>query len=230
MERLFLTTIDCSGGIRKLEISADWQEGDCSPSDLKANFFISAYQQNPCVTCWHCMKCLIPKISDFGAVDDVGKRPISLWHKQTPGIPGVDFHPRKTVQYSTGLCRFQKWPIRTPKPPSRNNTVPNKDEIRGVARPCAVPVPSGHYGTVTFPIASVRTGSASRERDYIGTLSPCMERSFCRNLYYVQNEPDFDHRPVRALEEPRHGASAALEKLNANKVETDRSGSRLSGP
>ena len=26
MERLFLTTIDCSGGIRKLEISADWQE------------------------------------------------------------------------------------------------------------------------------------------------------------------------------------------------------------
>ena len=33
-----------------------------------------------------------PKISDFGAVDDVGKRPISLWHKQTPGIPGVDFY------------------------------------------------------------------------------------------------------------------------------------------
>ena len=26
-----------------------------------------------------------PKISDFGAVDDVGKRRISLWHKQTPG-------------------------------------------------------------------------------------------------------------------------------------------------
>ena len=34
-----------------------------------------------------------PKISDFGAVDDVGKRPISLWHKQTPGILGVDFYP-----------------------------------------------------------------------------------------------------------------------------------------
>ena len=34
-----------------------------------------------------------PKISDFGAVDDVGKRPISLWHKQTPGIPRVDFYP-----------------------------------------------------------------------------------------------------------------------------------------
>ena len=33
-----------------------------------------------------------PKISDFGAVDDEGKRSISLWHKQTPGIPGVDFH------------------------------------------------------------------------------------------------------------------------------------------
>ena len=35
----------------------------------------------------------IPKISGFGAVDDVGKRPISLWHKQTPGILGVDFYP-----------------------------------------------------------------------------------------------------------------------------------------
>ncbi len=34
----------------------------------------------------------LPKISDFGAVDDEGKRSISLWHKQTPGIPGVDFH------------------------------------------------------------------------------------------------------------------------------------------
>ena len=33
-----------------------------------------------------------PKISDFGAVDDEGKRSISLWHKQTPGIPGVDFY------------------------------------------------------------------------------------------------------------------------------------------
>ena len=35
---------------------------------------------------------LNPKISDFGAVDDEGKRSISLWHKQTPGIPGVDFY------------------------------------------------------------------------------------------------------------------------------------------
>ena len=35
---------------------------------------------------------ILPKISDFGAVDDEGKRSISLWHKQTPGIPGVDFH------------------------------------------------------------------------------------------------------------------------------------------
>ena len=34
-----------------------------------------------------------PKISGFGAVDDVGKRPISLWHKQTPGILRVDFYP-----------------------------------------------------------------------------------------------------------------------------------------
>ena len=34
----------------------------------------------------------LPKISDFGAVDDEGKRSISLWHKQTPGIPGVDFY------------------------------------------------------------------------------------------------------------------------------------------
>lgn len=36
---------------------------------------------------------MLPKISGFGAVDDVGKRPISLWHKQTPGILGVDFYP-----------------------------------------------------------------------------------------------------------------------------------------
>ena len=35
---------------------------------------------------------MFPKISDFGAVDDEGKRSISLWHKQTPGIPGVDFY------------------------------------------------------------------------------------------------------------------------------------------
>ena len=36
-----------------------------------------------------------PKISDFGAVDDVGKWPISLWHQQTPSIPGVDFYPER---------------------------------------------------------------------------------------------------------------------------------------
>ena len=40
-----------------------------------------------------CLPLYHPKISGFGAVDDVGKRPISLWHKQTPGILGVDFYP-----------------------------------------------------------------------------------------------------------------------------------------
>ena len=38
------------------------------------------------------LRVFTPKISGFGAVDDVGKRPISLWHKQTPGILGVDFY------------------------------------------------------------------------------------------------------------------------------------------
>ena len=53
-----------------------------------------------------------PKISDFGAVADVGKRPISLWHKQTPGIPRVDFYPDRLYNILRSR-RFQKWSIRT---------------------------------------------------------------------------------------------------------------------
>lgn len=53
-----------------------------------------------------------PKISDFGAVDDVGKRPISLWHKQTPGITRVDFYPDRLYNILRSR-RFQKWSIRT---------------------------------------------------------------------------------------------------------------------
>ena len=49
------------------------------------------YQVRPWCWCF-CWAAYYPKISDFGAVDDEGKRSISLWHKQTPGIPGVDFH------------------------------------------------------------------------------------------------------------------------------------------
>lgn len=116
-----------------------------------------------------------PKISDFGAVDDEGKRSISLWHKQTPGIPGVDFYLERLYNILQPW-RFQKWPIRTQKPPSRN--VPTRTKLKG-----CLPMRSTSsvrvLGMFTFPIASVRTGSASRSET---TSAPCrlMERSFCR--------------------------------------------------
>ena len=53
---------------------------------------LSMYQNRCLVTGLSLSPLIEPKISDFGAVDDEGKRSISLWHKQTPGIPGVDFH------------------------------------------------------------------------------------------------------------------------------------------
>ena len=116
-----------------------------------------------------------PKISDFGAVDDEGKRSISLWHKQTPGIPGVDFHLERLYNILQSW-RFQKWPIRTQKPPSRN--VPTRTKLKGCL-PMRSTSSVRALGMFTFPIASVRTGSASRSET---TSAPCrlMERSFCR--------------------------------------------------
>ena len=116
-----------------------------------------------------------PKISDFGAVDDEGKRSISLWHKQTPGIPGVDFYLERLYNILQSW-RFQKWPIRTQKPPSRN--VPTRTKLKGCL-PMRSTSSVRALGMFTFPIASVRTGSASRSET---TSAPCrlMERSFCR--------------------------------------------------
>ena len=116
-----------------------------------------------------------PKISDFGAVDDEGKRSFSLWHKQTPGIPGVDFHLERLYNILQSW-RFQKWPIRTQKPPSRN--VPTRTKLKGCL-PMRSTSSVRALGMFTFPIASVRTGSASRSET---TSAPCrlMERSFCR--------------------------------------------------
>ena len=60
----------------------------------KSEILMSSWLENTTSSDFmHAKILLSPKISGFGAVDDVGKRPISLWHKQTPGILGVDFYP-----------------------------------------------------------------------------------------------------------------------------------------
>ena len=94
---------------------------------------------------------------------------------------------------------------------------PNKDEIKGLPAHAQYQFRQGTW-YVYFPYCFREDGKRKQERDYIGTLSPD-GKEFLPNLYYVQNEPDFDHRPVERWKSPvmRH---RALEKLNANKVET----------
>ena len=94
---------------------------------------------------------------------------------------------------------------------------PNKDEIKGLPAHAQYQFRQGTW-YVYFPYCFREDGKRKQERDYIGTLSPD-GKEFLPNLYYVQNEPDFDHRPVERWKSPVM-RQRALEKLNANKVET----------
>ena len=94
---------------------------------------------------------------------------------------------------------------------------PNKDEIKGLPAHAQYQFRQGTW-YVYFPYCFREDGKRKQERDYIGTLSPD-GKEFLPNLYYVQNEPDFDHRPVERWKSPVM-RQRALEKLIANKVET----------
>lgn len=94
---------------------------------------------------------------------------------------------------------------------------PNKDEIKGLPAHAQYQFRQGTW-YVYFPYCFREDGKRKQKRDYIGTLSPD-GKEFLPNLYYVQHEPDFDHRPVERWKSPVM-RQRALEKLNANKVET----------
>lgn len=94
---------------------------------------------------------------------------------------------------------------------------PNKDEIKGLPAHAQYQYQQGIW-YVYFPYCYREDGKRKQERDYIGTLSPD-GKEFLPNLYYVQNEPDFEHRPPERWKNPTK-RQRALENLNANKVES----------
>lgn len=102
-----------------------------------------------------------------------------------------------------------------PKPEKQDR--PNKDEIKGLPAHAQYQYRQGTW-YVYFPYCFREDGKRKQERDYIGTLSPD-GKEFLPNLYYVQNEPDFEHRPPERWKSPAM-RQRALEKLNANKVES----------
>lgn len=94
---------------------------------------------------------------------------------------------------------------------------PNRDEIKGLPAHAQYQYQQGTW-YVYFPYCFREDGKRKQERDYIGTLSPDGKK-FLPNLYYVQNEPDFEHRPPERWKNPVM-RQRALEKLNSNKVES----------
>ena len=100
---------------------------------------------------------------------------------------------------------------------TQESTRPVREDIKGLP-PHAQYQKQGKTWYVYFPYCFSINGKREQERDYIGTLSPD-GREFCPNLYYVQNEPDFEHRPPERWKNPAM-RQRALDKLNANKVES----------
>ena len=100
---------------------------------------------------------------------------------------------------------------------AKESTRPVREDIKGLP-PHAQYQKQGKTWYVYFPYCFSINGKREQERDYIGTLSPD-GREFCPNLYYVQNEPDFEHRPPERWKNPAM-RQRALDKLNANKVES----------
>lgn len=100
---------------------------------------------------------------------------------------------------------------------AKESTRPVREDIKGLP-PHAQYQKQGKTWYVYFPYCFSINGKREQERDYIGTLSPD-GREFCPNLYYVQNEPDFEHRPPERWKNPAM-RQRALDKLNANKGES----------
>ena len=100
---------------------------------------------------------------------------------------------------------------------TKESTRPVREDIKGLP-PHAQYQKQGKAWYVYFPYCFSINGKREQERDYIGTLSPD-GREFRPNLYYVQNEPDFEHRPPERWKNPAM-RQRALDKLNANKVES----------
>lgn len=100
---------------------------------------------------------------------------------------------------------------------AQESTRPVREDIKGLPLHAQYQK-QGKTWYVYFPYCFSINGKREQERDYIGTLSPD-GREFRPNLYYVQNEPDFEHRPPERWKNPIM-RQRALEKLNANKVES----------
>ena len=100
---------------------------------------------------------------------------------------------------------------------AQESTRPVREDIKGLPLHAQYQK-QGKTWYVYFPYCFSINGKREQERDYIGTLSPD-GREFRPNLYYVQNEPDFEHRPPERWKNPAM-RQRALEKLNANKVES----------
>lgn len=100
---------------------------------------------------------------------------------------------------------------------TKESARPVREDIKGLP-PHAQYQKQGKAWYVYFPYCFSINGKREQERDYIGTLSPD-GREFRPNLYYVQNEPDFEHRPPERWKNPVM-RQRALEKLNSNKVES----------
>lgn len=113
-------------------------------------------------------------------------------------------------------CKMTENPTQKVKN-AQESTRPVREDIKGLPLHAQYQK-QGKTWYVYFPYCFSINGKRDQERDYIGTLSPD-GREFRPNLYYVQNEPDFEHRPPERWKNPIM-RQRALEKLNANKVES----------
>ena len=92
---------------------------------------------------------------------------------------------------------------------------PQRENVKGLPEHAQFQK-QGKTWYVYFPYCFSVNGKREQERDYIGTLSPDGSE-FRPNLYYVQNEPVFEKRPIERWKNPVM-RQRALDKLNEKKI------------
>ena len=97
----------------------------------------------------------------------------------------------------------------------KTSSRPQRENVKGLPEHAQFQR-QGKTWYVYFPYCFSTNGKREQERDYIGTLSPDGSE-FRPNLYYVQNEPVFEKRPVDRWKNPIM-RQRALDKLNEKKV------------
>ena len=95
----------------------------------------------------------------------------------------------------------------------KTSSRPQRENIKGLPEHAQIQR-QGKTWYVYFPYCFSANGKREQERDYIGTLSPDGSE-FRPNLYYEQNEPVFEERPVDRWKNPINEKSWLLSGITA---------------